>query len=125
MPCHVPRQNRPLLMGTLTDDPISVALTWPGMSSSPSMVCSNVSPEAHGGVERAAEDFRLLGELVASRGMRVAFEALAWGRHISDYRDSWEVVRRTDHPAVGLVLDSFHICARKTDLRAIRSIPPP
>ena len=51
------------------------------------------------------------------------FEALAWGRHISDYRDSWEVVRRADHPAIGLTLDSFHIFARKTDLKAIRSIP--
>ncbi len=87
------------------------------------MVCSNVSPEAQGGVERAAEDFRLLGDLAAKRGMRIAFEALAWGRHISDYRDSWEVVRRADHPQVGLVLDSFHICARRTDLRPIRSIP--
>ena len=55
--------------------------------------------------------------------MRVAFEALAWGRHINDYRDAWEAVRRADHPAVGLVLDTFHILARSTDLSAIRSIP--
>jgi 4-hydroxyphenylpyruvate dioxygenase len=55
--------------------------------------------------------------------MRVAFEALSWGRHIHDYRDAWEVVRRADHPAVGLVLDSFHILARRTDLSAIRAIP--
>ena len=87
------------------------------------MVCSNVSPDAQGGLDRAAEDFRALGDLVAKRGMKVAFEALAWGRHINDYRDSWEVVRRADHPAVGLVLDSFHICAKRTDLRPIRSIP--
>ena len=52
------------------------------------------------------------------RGLRVAFEALAWGRHINDYRDAWEAVRRADHPAVGLVLDSFHILARNTDLGA-------
>jgi 4-hydroxyphenylpyruvate dioxygenase len=87
------------------------------------MVCSNVSADASGGVDRAGEDFRELGERARQRGMRIAFEALAWGRHINDYRDSWEVVRRADHPSVGLVLDSFHICARKTDLRPIRSIP--
>ena len=40
-----------------------------------------------------------------------------------DYRDAWEAVRRADHPAIGLVLDSFHIFARKTDLTPIRSIP--
>jgi 4-hydroxyphenylpyruvate dioxygenase len=33
------------------------------------------------------------------------------------------VVRRADHPALGLVLDSFHILARGTDLAAIRAIP--
>ena len=87
------------------------------------MVCSNLSPDALGGIERAASDFHELGERAARRGMRVAFEALSWGRHIHDYRDAWEVVRRADHPAVGLVLDSFHILALGTDLSAIRAIP--
>ncbi|MGO4388534.1 bifunctional sugar phosphate isomerase/epimerase/4-hydroxyphenylpyruvate dioxygenase family protein [Microvirga sp. 2YAF29] len=87
------------------------------------MICSNVSPDSLGGIERAAADFHELGERAAKRGMRVAFEALSWGRHIHDYRDSWEVVRRANHPSVGLVLDSFHILARGTDLSAIRSIP--
>ncbi|HEY4169734.1 MAG TPA: TIM barrel protein [Reyranella sp.] len=87
------------------------------------MICSNVSPESLGGIDRAAADLRELGERAAKRGLRIAFEALAWGRHINDYRDSWEAVRRADHPAVGLVLDSFHILARGTDLSTIRSIP--
>jgi 4-hydroxyphenylpyruvate dioxygenase len=87
------------------------------------MICSNVAPESLGGVDRAAADFHELGERARKRGIRVGFEALAWGRHISDYRDSWEVVRRADHPAIGLTLDSFHIFARKTDLKTIRSIP--
>ena len=88
------------------------------------LVCSNVSPQSarrhRPGRRRpscAGRDAR------AQRGMRVGFEALAWGRHISDYRDAWEVVRRADHPAIGLVLDSFHIFARKTDLKPISSIP--
>jgi 4-hydroxyphenylpyruvate dioxygenase len=55
--------------------------------------------------------------------MRIGFEALAWGRYINDYRDAWEAVRRADHPAVGLVLDTFHIFARKTDLKPISAIP--
>jgi 4-hydroxyphenylpyruvate dioxygenase len=79
------------------------------------LVCSNVSPDAIGGIDRAADDFHQLGERAAKRGLRVAFEALAWGRHINDYRDSWEVVRRADHPSIGLVLDSFHILVRGTD----------
>ena len=79
--------------------------------------------ESLGGIDRAAADLRELGERAAKRGLRVAFEALAWGRHINDYRDAWEAVSRADHPAVGVVLDTFHILARKTDLSAIRSIP--
>ena len=87
------------------------------------MICSNVSADSLGGIDRAAADLRELGERASKRGLRIAFEALAWGRHINDYRDAWEAVRRADHPAVGLVLDSFHILSRKTDLSAIRAIP--
>src|SRR5882724_3534343 len=87
------------------------------------MICSNVAPESLGGIDRAAADLHELGERAAKRGLRIAFEALAWGRHINDYRDAWEAVRRADHPAVGLVLDSFHVLARGTDLSAIRAIP--
>src|SRR5919106_196310 len=87
------------------------------------LVCSNVSPDSLGGIDRAASDFRELGERAAKRGLRVGFEALAWGRHISDYRDAWEVVRRADHKAIGLVLDSFHTYARRTDLKSLYAIP--
>lgn len=87
------------------------------------LVCSNVSPESLGGIDRAAADLHELGERAAKRGIRVGFEALAWGRHIDDYRDAWEAVRRADHPAIGIVLDSFHILARNTDLKTISSIP--
>src|SRR5215813_4657688 len=87
------------------------------------MICSNVSPESLGGIERAAADLHELGEIAVKRGLRVGFEALAWGRHINDYRDAWEAVRRANHPAIGIVLDSFHILARQTDLGALRAIP--
>jgi len=87
------------------------------------MVCSNVSPDSAGGIDRAAEDFHALGQRAAKRGVRVGFEALAWARHINDYRDAWEVVRRAGHPSVGLVLDSFHILSRKTDLKAMTAVP--
>ncbi|SMF51941.1 4-hydroxyphenylpyruvate dioxygenase [Tistlia consotensis] len=87
------------------------------------LVCSNVSPAALGGIDRAAEDFRELGERAARRGLRIGYEALAWGRHVSDHRDAWEIVRRADHPAVGLVLDSFHTLAPGLDPETIRRIP--
>ncbi|MEN3794690.1 TIM barrel protein [Fulvimarina sp. MAC3] len=87
------------------------------------LICSNVSPIALGGVDRAAADLRELGELAESRGLKIGYEALAWGRHVNDHRDAWEIVRRADHPAVGLILDSFHTLARGIDPQTIRSIP--
>ena len=58
------------------------------------LICSNISPASLGGIDRAAADFRELGERAAARGLRVGYEALAWGRHVNDYRDAWEIVRR-------------------------------
>ena len=87
------------------------------------LVCSNVSPAALGGIDRAAQDFHELGERAARHGIRAGYEALAWGRHVNDHRDAWEIVRRADHANVGLILDSFHTLARKIDPETIRSIP--
>lgn len=87
------------------------------------LVCSSVHPEALGGIDRAADDFAELGEIAAGRGLKVGFEALAWGRHVNDHRDAWEVVRRADHPSVGLILDSFHTLARGIDPDTIRRVP--
>lgn len=87
------------------------------------LVCSNVSPQAIDDLHQAVEDLHELAELAAKYGIRVGFEALAWGRHISDYRDAWEVVRRADHPNLGVVLDSFHILSRGHDLSTIGKIP--
>ncbi len=87
------------------------------------LICSNVSPLSLGGVDRAAADFHELGNRAGKRGLRVGYEALAWGRHVNDHRDAWEIVRRADHPAVGIILDSFHTLARGIDPQSIRSIP--
>ena len=87
------------------------------------LVCSNVSPVSLGGIDRAAADFHEFGERAKKHGLRVGYEALAWGRHINDHRDAWEIVRRANHPNVGLILDSFHTLSRKIDVNSIRSIP--
>ena len=87
------------------------------------LICSNISPLALGGIDRAADDLAELGERAKARNIRIGFEALAWGRHINDHRDAWEVVRRADHSHVGLILDSFHTLGRNIDPDTIRSIP--
>ncbi|WP_410565268.1 TIM barrel protein [Amycolatopsis sp. cmx-4-61] len=87
------------------------------------LVCSSVAPEAIDDDELAADQLRALADLAAARGMRVAYEALAWGRHVSGYEHAWRIVRRAAHPALGVCLDSFHILSKGHDPAAIRAIP--
>jgi 4-hydroxyphenylpyruvate dioxygenase len=87
------------------------------------LVCSSVHPQSVGGIDRCAQDFSELGNIAESFGVRVGYEALAWGRQIDDHRDAWEVVRRADHGSIGLILDSFHTLARGIDPESIRRIP--
>lgn len=87
------------------------------------LICSSVHPQALGGIDRAADDLADLGERAAKRGLRVGYEALAWGKHISDHRDAWEIVRRAEHPNIGLIVDSFHTLGRKLSPESIRAIP--
>ncbi|GAA2883720.1 bifunctional sugar phosphate isomerase/epimerase/4-hydroxyphenylpyruvate dioxygenase family protein [Nonomuraea rubra] len=87
------------------------------------LVCSNVSPAAIGDDELAAEQLRLLAERAAEYGVRIAYEALAWGRHVNEYLHAWRVVRMADHPNLGTCLDSFHILSRGSDPIGIEAIP--
>lgn len=87
------------------------------------LVCSNLSSVCLAGVERAAEDFHQLGELARQHGIKVGYEALAWGKHVYDHRDAWAIVQKADHPNVGLILDSFHTLARGIDVASILDVP--
>jgi 4-hydroxyphenylpyruvate dioxygenase len=87
------------------------------------LVCSNVAADSSGDPALAAEQLRRLAELAAEHGIRVAYEALAWGAHVNDYRQAWRIVEMADHPSLGTCLDSFHILSRGHDPAAIREIP--
>ena len=88
------------------------------------LLCSNCSPDASGERQQLLDDLGMLGELAASHGKRVAYEALAWGRHVNDHREAWSLVRDLDHPAIGLTLDSFHSLARNIPVSSIGDIRP-
>ncbi|MFJ3667232.1 bifunctional sugar phosphate isomerase/epimerase/4-hydroxyphenylpyruvate dioxygenase family protein [Streptomyces sp. NPDC090106] len=87
------------------------------------LVCSNVATATVDSDEVSAAQLRALGDLAGRYGVRIAFEALAWGRYVDDYRRAWRIVRLADHPRVGLCLDSFHILSRGHDSAQIASIP--
>ncbi|GAA1461532.1 bifunctional sugar phosphate isomerase/epimerase/4-hydroxyphenylpyruvate dioxygenase family protein [Williamsia maris] len=87
------------------------------------LVCSNVATATVDSDDVSAAQLRRLGEVASTHGVRVAFEALAWGRFVDDYRRAWRIVELADHPSVGVCLDSFHVLSRGHDPSAIADIP--
>ncbi|MGW0988343.1 bifunctional sugar phosphate isomerase/epimerase/4-hydroxyphenylpyruvate dioxygenase family protein [Streptomyces sp. NPDC002486] len=87
------------------------------------LVCSSVSPQAVDDDALAAEQLTRLADLAQESGIRVAYEALAWGRHVSTYDHAWRIVETAGHPALGTCLDSFHILSRGSDPKGIADIP--
>ncbi len=87
------------------------------------LVCSNTAPDAIDDDAVATADLRALGERAARRGLRIGYEALAWGRNVNTFARAWKLVQAADHPAVGLVVDSFHTFAIEDDDAPIADIP--
>ncbi|MGC5036045.1 bifunctional sugar phosphate isomerase/epimerase/4-hydroxyphenylpyruvate dioxygenase family protein [Streptomyces sp. DT190] len=87
------------------------------------LVCSSVSPHAVDDDALAAEQLSRLADAARESGVRVAYEALAWGRHVSTYDHAWRIVEAAGHPALGTCLDSFHILSRGSDPRGIEDVP--
>ncbi|MFC8369868.1 bifunctional sugar phosphate isomerase/epimerase/4-hydroxyphenylpyruvate dioxygenase family protein [Streptomyces sp. NPDC057239] len=87
------------------------------------LVCSSVDPSAVDDDALAARQLSDLADLADDFGIRVAYEALAWGRHVSTYDHAWRIVEAAGHPALGTCLDSFHILSRGSDPEGIEDIP--
>jgi sugar phosphate isomerase/epimerase len=80
------------------------------------LVCSSTLAHAADDRDRIARDLRKLAMLAVPCGIRVAYEALSWGRTISELRAAWDVIRRADAPNLGLGFDSFHALATRMSL---------
>jgi 4-hydroxyphenylpyruvate dioxygenase len=87
------------------------------------LACSNASTGAIDDLDLSAEQLHRVGEVAAEAGVTVAFEALAWGRHVNRVGRAWDAVVRADHPAVTLAVDTFHMLARGDDGDALTGIP--
>ena len=88
------------------------------------LVCSSTSAHASGDRDLIARDLRKLAMLAIPHGIRVAYEALSWGRSIEEFPAAWDVVMRADMPNLGLGLDSFHMFATKTSLEELQWLDP-
>ena len=87
------------------------------------LVCSNIHPAAMDDPLRATADLAEMAERAHRRGLRVGYEALAWGRHVNRWRQAWDIVQRVDHPALGLIVDSFHTLSLEDDFAGLADLP--
>ncbi len=88
------------------------------------LACSSTSVHATGDADALARDLRKLAMLAIPMNIKVAYEALSWGRTINEFPQAWDVVAQADMPNLGLGLDSFHMFATKTELDALELLDP-
>jgi sugar phosphate isomerase/epimerase len=88
------------------------------------LACSSTSAHATGNPTLLVKDLQKLAMLAVPLNIRIAYEALSWGRHVSEFPQAAELVQRADRANLGLALDSFHIFANETPLAALKEVDP-
>ena len=86
------------------------------------LACSSTSRHAAGDPELLARDLGKLAMLAVPLQIRIAYEALSWGRHVNEFPRAWEIVQAADRANLGLAVDSYHMLASATDPGALREI---
>lgn len=88
------------------------------------LVCSSTSRHSSDNLDHIARDLRKLAMLAIPYGIKIAYEALSWGRTVNEFTTAWDVVTRADCPNLGLGIDAFHIFAAETSLDEIDYLQP-
>ena len=68
------------------------------------LACSSTSAHATGDKESLVRDLRKLALLAVPFGIRIAYEALSWGRHVNLLAQAWEIVRDADRSNLGVCI---------------------
>ncbi|MDR5819655.1 TIM barrel protein [Caballeronia sp. LZ043] len=87
------------------------------------LACSNVSPDMIRDDALIVDQLGVLARLAEEAGVVVAYEALAWGRHVNSYKHAWRLVDAVNIPNLGLALDTFHTLSIGDSVDEIASIP--
>jgi sugar phosphate isomerase/epimerase len=88
------------------------------------LACSSTSTHATGDTDKLVEDLRKLAMLAIPMNIKIAFEALSWGRNVNEFPQAWDLITQADMPNLGLGFDSFHLFATKTPLDELEILDP-
>jgi sugar phosphate isomerase/epimerase len=95
-----------------------------GLGAPVLLACSSTSAHAAGERELLVRDLRKLAMLALPLGIRVAYEALSWGRHVNLLPQAWDIVQEADLSNLGLCVDSYHAIANRKEPVAVDDIRP-
>ncbi len=88
------------------------------------LVCSSTSVHATGDKAALVRDLRKLAMLAIPMNIRIAYEALSWGRTVNEFPQAWDIVCEADMPNLGLGFDSFHMFATNTSIDELEMLDP-
>jgi len=88
------------------------------------LACSSTSTHATGETKKLVQDLRKLAMLAIPMNIKIAFEALSWGRTINEFPQAWDIISEADMPNLGLGFDSFHMFATKTPMDDLELLDP-
>jgi sugar phosphate isomerase/epimerase len=88
------------------------------------LACSSVSAHATGDFELLKKDLQKLAMLALPLGIRIAYEALSWGRHVNRLGEAWNIVQEADRSNLGLCIDSYHALAHPDEAGTLDEILP-
>jgi sugar phosphate isomerase/epimerase len=86
------------------------------------LACSSTSAHAIGETDSLKADLQKLALLAVPLNIRIAYEALSWGRYVNEFPQSVDLVQEADRANLGVCLDSYHILANRTDLGLLQDI---
>jgi len=88
------------------------------------LVCSSTSVHATGETAALVKDLRKLAMLAIPMNIKIAYEALSWGRVVNEFPQAWEIICQADMPNLGLGFDSYHMFATNTSLEELDILDP-
>lgn len=88
------------------------------------LICSSTSVHATDDTGALVRDLRKLAMLAIPMNIRIAYEALSWGRTVNEFPQAWDIVCQADMPNLGLGFDSFHMFATNTSLDELDMLEP-
>ena len=65
------------------------------------LACSSTSTHATGDTDKLVQDLRKLAMLAIPMNIKIAFEALSWGRNVNEFPQAWDLIMPSRHAQPG------------------------